>query len=77
MSGIEPNYIDTFVVKRGSQYHAFTKNESAKYVEHALATSLAGPWRFVQTGKSMYLGDGWGSWADMVGYRELCGLGTC
>lgn len=56
MSGIGPNYIDTFIVYRaeasgGYKYHAFSKNESAKYIEHATAQSLTGPWTFEQTGE--------------------------
>lgn len=57
MVGIGPNYIDTFIVYKPSAdgkviYHAFSKNESAKYIEHATALSVAGPWTFVQTGKT-------------------------
>lgn len=57
MVGIGPNYIDTFIVYKPSTdgkvvYHAFSKNESAKYIEHATAQSVAGPWTFVQTGKT-------------------------
>ncbi|KAH8145453.1 uncharacterized protein LAJ45_10575 [Morchella importuna] len=52
MSGIGPNYIDTFVVwdEESGMYHAYTKNETSKYLEHAVAYNLAGPWTFVQTG---------------------------
>jgi hypothetical protein len=55
--GIGPNYIDTFVVKVGAQYHAFTKNETTKFIEHATAAALRGPWTFV--GKGDWAG--WGS----------------
>jgi hypothetical protein len=55
--GIGPNYIDTFIVKSGSTYHAFPKNETTKYIEHATATNLAGPWTWVGTGNWA----GWGS----------------
>ena len=48
--GIGPNYIDTFIVMLGTTYHAFTKNEDTLYIEHATASSLAGPWTFVGTG---------------------------
>jgi hypothetical protein len=41
--GIGPNYMDTFIVKVGSTYHAFTKNETMKYIEYATASSLTGP----------------------------------
>ncbi len=55
--GIGPNTIDTFVVKVDSTYHAFTKNETTKYIEHATATRLDGPWTWV--GKDDWAG--WGS----------------
>jgi MYXO-CTERM domain-containing protein len=55
--GIGPNYIDTFVVKVGALYHAFTKNETTKYIEHATSDALTGPWTFV--GKGDWAG--WGS----------------
>ena len=55
--GIGPNYIDTFVVKVGAEYHAFTKNETSKFIEHATASALTGPWTFV--GKGDWAG--WGS----------------
>lgn len=55
--GIGTNYIDTFVVNVGGTYHAFCKNESTKYIEHASAAKLLGPWTFKGTGDWM----GWGS----------------
>ncbi|MGP3959017.1 glycoside hydrolase family 43 protein [Nonomuraea sp. 3N208] len=55
--GIPANYIDSFVVKVGSTYHNFLKNETTKYIEHATATSLNGPWQFTGTGDWA----GWGS----------------
>ncbi|MFD4636104.1 glycoside hydrolase family 43 protein [Lentzea sp. NPDC058436] len=55
--GIPANYIDSFLVKVGGTYHNFLKNETTKYVEHATATSLNGPWTFVGTGNWA----GWGS----------------
>jgi hypothetical protein len=55
--GIPANYIDSFVVKTGNTYHNFLKNETTKYIEHATATSLSGPWQFVGTGNWA----GWGS----------------
>ena len=55
--GIGPNYIDTFVVKIGALYHALTKNETSKFIEHATASALTGPWTFVGTGDWA----GWGS----------------
>jgi hypothetical protein len=54
---IGPNYIDTFALKAGSTYHVFTKNETTRYVEHATASNLTGPWNFI--GKADWAG--WGS----------------
>jgi beta-xylosidase len=58
--GIGPNNIDTYIVKVGSTYHAFTKNEDTKYIEHATATSIDGAWSF----------DGTGDWAGWGSHRE-------
>jgi hypothetical protein len=55
--GIPANHIDTFVVRSGATYHAFLKNETTKYIEHATASSLTGPWAFTGTGNWA----GWGS----------------
>jgi hypothetical protein len=55
--GFGPNYIDTFVLKVGGTYHAFAKNETTRYCEHATASNLTGPWTFVGTGNWA----GWGS----------------
>ncbi len=44
----------------GSTYHAFTKNETAKYIEYATASSLAGPYTISKTG----------DWAGWGSYRE-------
>ncbi|MBI0297748.1 family 43 glycosylhydrolase [Streptomyces sp. PRKS01-29] len=54
------NYIDTFVVRHAGQYHAFTKQETTKYIEHATAGSLGGPYTFRGTGDWA----GWGSWRE-------------
>jgi Ricin-type beta-trefoil lectin domain/Glycosyl hydrolases family 43 len=43
-AGIGSNYIDMFVVKSGSTYHAFVKNETTKFIEHFTSTSLTGGW---------------------------------
>jgi len=45
-------FIDSFPVYLNNQYHLFLKNETngSKYVEHAVSSSLAGPYSFVQTG---------------------------
>ncbi|MEH0637448.1 glycoside hydrolase family 43 protein [Streptomyces bottropensis] len=58
LSGIGPNYIDTFVVKVGSTYHAFTKNETTKYIEYATASSLTGPYTIRKTGNWAGFGSG-------------------
>ncbi|AGZ43831.1 glycoside hydrolase family 43 protein [Actinoplanes friuliensis] len=55
--GIPANHIDTFVVRSGATYHAFVKNETTKYIEHATAPALTGPWTFTGTGNWA----GWGS----------------
>ncbi|HEX6683026.1 MAG TPA: glycoside hydrolase family 43 protein [Candidatus Limnocylindrales bacterium] len=60
LSGIGPNYIDTFIVKVGSTYHAFTKQETTKFIEYATASSLTGPYTFRRTG----------NWAGWGGPRE-------
>lgn len=58
--GIGTNRIDTFVVKTGGTYHAFVKNESSKYIEHAIASNLLGPWSWVGTAN-------WANWG--AGYE--------
>ncbi|WP_340374322.1 glycoside hydrolase family 43 protein [Streptomyces sp. SS7] len=60
LSGIGSNHIDTYIVKTGSTYHAFTKNETTKYIEYATASSLAGPYTISRTG----------DWAGWGSYRE-------
>ncbi|MFE3292263.1 arabinofuranosidase [Rhodococcus sp. NPDC059234] len=54
LDGIGADHIDTTVVKVGSTYHAFTKNETKKVIEHAVASSVTGPYSFVPAGN-------WGS----------------
>jgi len=61
------NYIDTFVVRHGGQYHAFTKQETTKYIEYATATSLGGPYTFRGTGDWA----GWGSWREGPALAQL------
>ncbi|MFF4568330.1 glycoside hydrolase family 43 protein [Streptomyces sp. NPDC001410] len=60
LSGIGPNHIDTFIVRIGSTYHAFTKNETTKYIEYGTASSLTGPYTITRTG----------DWAGWGSYRE-------
>jgi hypothetical protein len=60
LSGIAPNYIDTFIVKSGSTYHAFSKNETTKYIEYSTASSLTGRYTFRGTGDWA----GWGGWRE-------------
>ncbi|MGW3664356.1 glycoside hydrolase family 43 protein [Streptomyces sp. NPDC005141] len=60
LTGIGSNHIDTFVVKSGSTYHAFTKNETTKYIEYATASALTGPYTIRRTG----------DWAGWGGTRE-------
>jgi hypothetical protein len=47
---IGADHIDTTVIKVGPTYHAFTKNETKKFIQHAVAASLLGPYRFVPPG---------------------------
>ncbi|WP_431047978.1 glycoside hydrolase family 43 protein [Streptomyces sp. P1-3] len=54
------NYIDTFVVRHGGKYHAITKQETTKYLEHAVADRLEGPYTFIGTGDWA----GWGNWRE-------------
>jgi hypothetical protein len=42
--GIGTNHIDTFVVKSGSTYHAFVKDETTKFIKRATSSSLIGGW---------------------------------
>ncbi|MEV0182352.1 glycoside hydrolase family 43 protein [Streptomyces sp. NPDC050625] len=60
LSGIGSNHIDTYIVRIGSTYHAFTKNETAKYIEYGTASSLTGPYTISRTG----------DWAGWGSYRE-------
>ncbi|MHC3467454.1 glycoside hydrolase family 43 protein [Streptomyces sp. 7R007] len=60
LSGIGPNHIDTYLVRIGSAYHAFTKNETTKYIEYGTASSLTGPYTLTRTG----------DWAGWGSYRE-------
>lgn len=50
ITGLRADRIDTTVVKVGATYHAFVKNETKKVIEHAVASSLGGPYRFVPPG---------------------------
>jgi hypothetical protein len=63
--GIAGNYIDTFIVKVGSTYHALSKGPT--WIEHATATSLTGPWTFIGTGNWA----GWGSGLEAPGFVLL------
>ncbi|MEV6957631.1 glycoside hydrolase family 43 protein [Streptomyces sp. NPDC051207] len=60
LPGLGANHIDTFVVRTGSAYHAFTKNETTKYIEYATASRLTGPYTIRRTG----------DWAGWGSYRE-------
>jgi Glycosyl hydrolases family 43 len=55
--GIGINYIDGDVVKSGGTYHCFIKNETTRYLEHATAPSLIGPWTWVGSGN-------WANWGS-------------
>jgi Glycosyl hydrolases family 43 len=56
--GFGPNYIDTFVLKVGGVYHAFTKQETTRFLEHATAPTLTGPWTFIGVGNWSGFGSG-------------------
>lgn len=47
IAGLGADHIDTTIVKVGSTYHAFTKNETKKVIQHAVSQSLGGPYAFV------------------------------
>ncbi len=64
LAGIGADHIDTTVVKVGSTYHAFTKNETKKIVEHAVASSASGPYSFVPPGN-------WGSMVEGPAVTQL------
>jgi ricin-type beta-trefoil lectin protein/glycosyl hydrolase family 43 len=49
MTGLGFNHIDTFVVKSGSTYHAFVKNETSKFIEHWTGTAVTSGWTLVGT----------------------------
>jgi hypothetical protein len=61
LAGLTPDYIDSFVVKLGKTYHIFLKNDqvTSKYIEHATATKLTGPYTFVGTGN-------WAGWGPQL-----------
>jgi hypothetical protein len=43
-SGLPQDIIDTFVVKSGSTYHAYTQSTISQGTRHHTASSLTGPW---------------------------------
>jgi sucrose-6-phosphate hydrolase SacC (GH32 family) len=57
LEGLSADYIDSYVVKLGSTYHIFAKNDVTKYIEHATSAKLTGPYTFVGTGDWA----GWGA----------------
>ncbi len=61
LTGLTPDYIDSFVVKIGKVYNIFAKNDQAnsKYIERATATKLTGPYTFVGTGD-------WAGWGPKL-----------
>lgn len=61
LAGLEPDYIDSFVLKLGNIYHIFAKNDqtTSKYIETATATKLTGPYTFVGTGN-------WSGWGPQL-----------
>ncbi|WP_234443171.1 glycoside hydrolase family 43 protein [Streptomyces cellulosae] len=67
LSGIGANHIDTYIVRIGATYHAFTKNETAKYIEYATASRLTGPYTISRTGDWA----GWGSYREGPALMQL------
>jgi Alpha-L-arabinofuranosidase B (ABFB) domain/Glycosyl hydrolases family 43 len=65
--GLPANFIDSFLVKVGGTYHNFLKNETTKYIEHATASSLGGPWTLRGTGNWA----GWGSGLEGPALTQL------
>ncbi len=65
LRGIHPSathyngYIDTVIVRRGSTYHAFTKNATGEVIEHAVAGRITGPYTFKGKGD-------WAGWGDLL-----------
>lgn len=55
-SGFPAQMIDAMVIKAGTTYHMFYKNEVTKYVEHATSTSAAGTFTVIGSGNW----SGWG-----------------
>ena len=66
LAGLGADHIDTTVVKVGSTYHAFTKNETKKVVQHAVSSSLYGPYRFIAPGN-------WGAFVEGPAVIQLPG----
>ncbi len=64
LAGIGADHIDTTVVKVGSTYHAITKNETKKVIEHAVAPSLTGPYTYVPPGN-------WGKFREGPAVTQL------
>lgn len=64
MTGLTADHIDTTIVKEGGMYHAFTKNETKKVIEHAVAPNPFGPYTFVAPGN-------WGAWREGPSLTQL------
>jgi beta-galactosidase GanA len=60
LQGLDRNPIDTFIVRHGGRFVAFTKNETTKLIERAWADKLEGPWTYDRTGDWA----GWGAWVE-------------
>jgi hypothetical protein len=59
LAGIPNTYIDTFIVKIGSTYHAFLKSTVNMSIDFARASSLTGPYTIWKTGNFVsYDGEG-------------------
>lgn len=64
LQGIIADHIDTTVVKVGDVYHAFTKNETKKVIQHATAPALRGPYTWVTPGD-------WGTFVEGPSVTQL------
>lgn len=53
------NVIDGFVVKKGSTYYLWYKDDTTAYIEYASSSTLAGPYTVLQSGN-------WAGWGSSV-----------
>ena len=51
LNGIRADHVDTTIVKVGSKFHAFTKTETKKVIDHTVASAVRGPYSYAAPGK--------------------------